>query len=109
MIVDQTPVMKAIEIKIETLAGEVVYHQSEITFGFPPAFVGAVVKKVCVCELDDDDYGDLNNLHVMGNMLNRRFGKEWEYTVSAVVVYPETLGVTDGDMLAMSKAYKNTL
>lgn len=109
MKVDQTPVMKAIEIKIENQAGEVVYHQSEITFGFPPAFVGNVVEKVCDCELDDDDHNDLNNLHVMGNMLNRRFGKEWEYTVSAVVVTPNTLGVADGDMHAMSLAYKNSL
>jgi hypothetical protein len=109
MIVDQTPVMKTIEIKIINQSGEVVYHQSEITFGFPPAFVGAVIEKVCVCELDDDDHGDLNNLHVMGNMSSRRFGKDWEFTVSAVVVYPKSVGVADGDMHAMSLAYKNTL
>lgn len=108
MIVDQTPVMKAIEIKIAKLDGEVVYHQSEITFGFPPAFVGNVVEKICGCELDDDDHGDLNNLHVMGKM-SSRFGKEWEYVVTAVVVTPNTLGVADGDMHAMSIAYKNTL
>lgn len=108
MIVDLTSVMKAIEIKIAKLDGEVVYHKSEITFGFPPAFVGNVVETVCGCELDDDDHGDLNNLHVMGNM-SSRFGKDWEYVVSAVVVYPKALGVADGDMNAMSLAYKNTL
>lgn len=108
MIVDLTSVMKAIEIKIEDQAGAVVYHKSEITFGFPPAFVGNVVETVCGCELDDDDHGDLNNLHVMGNM-SSRFGKDWEFTVHAVVVYPQAVGVADGDMNAMSLAYKNRL
>jgi len=103
-------IIKAIEIKIVKAGTEhLVHHQAAITLEFAPQFVGDIIKSICGCELDDDDHNDLNDLHVYGVMASR-FGKDWEFYVTAKVTYPDDINLdsnVDSDMFA--RKYKNTL
>lgn len=83
------PVLKNVTVIIKHKDGLSQFAATiDNTLEFPPKLVGDLLKVATGHDLEDDDWGFLNDLHCHG-VCEFKFGPDWEFTVSAMVQYPE--------------------